>query len=108
MQYSNIHAIISNTEITLFATGGGHYGTPLAAINDNAGIMTISVLGKRTVLKMQKQIDLDVHIKNENLKSPASPLFTQPFIQAQTKENTKVPRHWPLCGEFTGDRTNGQ
>ena len=28
------------------------------------------------------------------------------------KENIKDPRHWPLCGEFTGDRwiprTNGQ
>ena len=34
----------------------------------------------------------------------ASPLFTRPFIQAQIKENTKAPRHWPLCGEFTGDR----
>ena len=36
------------------------------------------------------------------LKSPASRLFTQPFIQAQIKENIKAPRHWPLCGEFTG------
>ena len=36
------------------------------------------------------------------LKSPASRLFTQPFIQAQIKENIKVPRHW-LC-EGTGDR----
>ena len=34
------------------------------------------------------------------LKSPASRLFTQPFIQAQIKENIKAPRHWPLCGEF--------
>ena len=46
------------------------------------------------------------------LKSPASPLFTQSFIQTQIKENIKAPRHWPLCGEFTGDRwiprTNGQ
>ena len=46
------------------------------------------------------------------LKSPASRLFTQPFIRAQIKENIKAPRHWPLCGEFTGDRwiprTNGQ
>ena len=46
------------------------------------------------------------------LKSPASPLFTQPFIQAQIKENIKAPRHRPLCGEFTGNqwilRTNGQ
>ena len=42
----------------------------------------------------------------------ASRLFTQPFIQTQIKENIKAPRHWPLCGEFTGDRwiprTNGQ
>ena len=46
------------------------------------------------------------------LKLPALRLFTQPFIQAQIKENIKAPRHWPLCGEFTGDRaiprTNGQ
>ena len=28
------------------------------------------------------------------LKSPASQLFTQPYIQAQMKENIKVARHW--------------
>ena len=38
------------------------------------------------------------------LKSPASRVFAQPFIQAQIKENIKAPRHWPVCGEFTGDR----
>ena len=38
------------------------------------------------------------------LKSPASRWFTQPFIQAQIKENIKAPRHWPLCGEFTDHR----
>ena len=38
------------------------------------------------------------------LKSPASPLLFQPFIQKQIKENIKAPRHWPLCGEFTGDK----
>ena len=37
-------------------------------------------------------------------QSPATRLFTQPFIQTQIKENIKVPRYWPLCGEFTGDR----
>ena len=46
------------------------------------------------------------------LKSPASPILTQLFIRAQIKEDIKAPRHWPLCGEFTGDRwiprTNGQ
>ena len=35
-------------------------------------------------------------------RSPASRLFTEPFIRAQIKENIKAPRHWPLCGEFTG------
>ena len=29
-------------------------------------------------------------------KSPASRLFTQPFIQAQIKVNIKAPRHWPM------------
>ena len=46
------------------------------------------------------------------LKSPASRLFTQPFIKVPIKESIIAPRHWPLCGEFTGDRwiphTNGQ
>ena len=26
------------------------------------------------------------------------------FFRSQIKENTKAPRHWPLWGEFTGDR----
>ena len=26
------------------------------------------------------------------------------FIQTQKKTNIKAPRHWPLWGEFTGDR----
>ena len=46
------------------------------------------------------------------LKLSAWRLFTQAFIQAQIKENIKAPRHWSLCGEFTGDRwiprTKGQ
>ena len=33
-------------------------------------------------------------------------------IRTQIKENIKAPRHWPLCGEFTGEqwisRDNGQ
>ena len=31
-------------------------------------------------------------------------MFAHQFIRAQIKENIKAPRHWPLCGEFTGDR----
>ena len=39
------------------------------------------------------------------LKSPASRLFIiQLLVQAQIKVNIKAPRHWPLWGEFTGDR----
>ena len=30
--------------------------------------------------------------------------FTQAFIQGHIRESIKAPRHWPLCGEFTGDR----
>ena len=32
------------------------------------------------------------------LKSPASRLFAQPFVQVEIKENIKALRHWPLCG----------
>ena len=42
---------------------------------------------------------------------PGDCLFNR-FVQAQIKENIKAPRHWPLCGEFTGNRwiprTDGQ
>ena len=37
-------------------------------------------------------------LARKRYKSPASPLFTQPFIQVQIKENIKGLRHWPLCG----------
>ena len=26
------------------------------------------------------------------------------YSTAQIIENIKAPRHWPLCGEFTGDQ----
>ena len=32
-------------------------------------------------------------------------LFAQSFVKAQIKENIKAPRHWPLCGKSTGDRS---
>ena len=51
----------------------------------------------------QSNITLTSQWPRWRLKSPVSRLFTQPFIQTQIKENIKAPRHWPLCGEFTGD-----
>ena len=49
---------------------------------------------------------ITVTLKRERwrLKSPATRLFTQPFIQAQIKQNIKFLRHLPECGEFIGDR----
>ena len=34
--------------------------------------------------------------QKKRLKSSASRLLTQPYVQAQIKENIKGPRHW-LC-----------
>ena len=31
-------------------------------------------------------------------------IVTQSSVQVQIKENIKAPRHWPLWGEFLGDR----
>ena len=36
---------------------------------------------------------------------PYDCLFNRLF-KAQIKENIKAPRHWPLCGEFTGGPVN--
>ena len=67
---------------------------------------------KLLVLRMSVSITMTSQWARWRLKSTASRLFTQRFIQAQIKENTKAPRHWPLCGEFTGyrwiPRTKGQ
>ena len=34
----------------------------------------------------------------------ASQITSPTIIQAQMEENIKAPRHWPLWGEFPGDR----
>ena len=39
-----------------------------------------------------------------NGRDSVSGFFAQSFIQTQIKENIKVPRHWPMCAKFTGDR----
>ena len=43
----------------------------------------------------------DVTGTSWRLKSPATPLFVQPFVQAHIKGNIKAPRHWPLWAEST-------
>ena len=49
-------------------------------------------------------ITVTLQLMPRRLKSPASRLFAQPFVQAHTKENIKAQGHWPLWGEPTGDR----
>ena len=72
---------------------------------DQATLSLWSVLMQGiSILKMQSNITVTSQWARWCLKSSASPLFTQTLIQAQIKENIKVPRHWPSCGEFTGDR----
>ena len=53
---------------------------------------------------MARQVahDNDVIMDSMGSQITSLPLFTEPFIWAQIKENIKAPRHWPLCGEFTG------
>ena len=41
-----------------------------------------------------------------HLKSPASPSYTQAFIQAQINENIIAPRQWPLCGDFPAQKAS--
>ena len=36
------------------------------------------------------------------LQSPTSRFISQPYFQAQIKENIKPSRHWPLYGDSTG------
>ena len=62
----------------------------------------ISYTGKMTSLYWIRAHVLFWHIRPApwRLKSPASPLFTQSFIQVQIKENIKAPRHWPLRGNW--------
>ena len=65
-----------------------------------------------TVLKHLNTITVTSQWARWRPKSPWFRLFTQPFVQAQTKENIKAPRHWPLWREFAVGRliprTKGQ
>ena len=74
--------------------------------------MTLTQLASRYSRPCTVCITMTLWWARWRLKSPASRLFTQPFIQTQIKENIKAPHHWPLFREFTGDqwipRTKGQ
>ena len=84
------------------------------------GIIIVGLFKWDTCHSIGNTIWFDIHILHYDdvimgvivSQTTSLTMFTQPFIQTQIKENIKAPRHWPLCGEFTGDRwiprTNGQ
>ena len=45
----------------------------------------------------------DIIMSAVHLKSSVPPLFAQMSVQVQIKEYIKAQRHWPLCGEVTGE-----
>ena len=57
-------------------------------------------------------ITLQWRHNERDVESPASRLFTQPFVQAQIKENIKAPCHWlcegnsPVSDEFHAQRAS--
>ena len=89
-----------------------HFLTPMAQdflewllyiLHENAFIDFSALCSKQhETLTWVKGITVTSWWARWRLKSPATRLFTPPFIQI--KENIKALRHWPLCGEFTGDR----
>ena len=65
----------------------------------------LNVIGTNAIFVTLREHYSDVIMSAMASKTPASRLFAQPFVQVQIKENIKVPRHWPLWGESTGDHS---
>ena len=79
------------SDLVLQGTKEGHHGID-------------QVLVEYSDLSTSRDITMTSQWAWWRLKSSATRLFTQSFIQVQIKDNIKAPRHWPLWGEFTGDR----
>ena len=72
---------------------------------------SICKFGERSSQKTIASINVRrvMHYSAVILGETASLITSVPTVclsaySAQIKENIKAPRHWPLCGEFTGDR----
>ena len=90
--YSNIHKLVTDDLFTF-----PFLGVILYDLRENINVCTPIPSSHSACF-----ITLTSQWSRWRLKSPASRLFTQSLIQAQIKENIKIPCHWPLCGEFTG------
>ena len=82
---------------------------------DAFGIYRAAKLGILHHLLLRRSDLLHIHYSDVIMGAMASQITSLTIvysIQGKINENIKAPRHWPLCGEFTGDRwirrTNGQ
>ena len=69
----------------------------------NRGVKPIFVKNSPIITHINTRITVTSLWMPWRLESPGSPLFAHPFIRAQIKENTQVPRRWPLWGEKTSN-----
>ena len=97
---------------------GGYSRRVRGLLTESTGQRIASRMQRRHKSVMASPVDrLFVHYSDVIMGAMASQITSitivyPTFIQAHIKENTKAPRHWPLCEEFTGDRwiprPNGQ
>ena len=74
----------------------------------------VSQVGESGIAKLSQPLEIQWRYNERDGVSNHQPHDCLPnrLFKAQIKENIKAPRHWPLWGEFTGDRwiprTKGQ
>ena len=71
----------------------------------------MAVLGKATI-KLNDPLQWRHNERDGVSNHQPYDCFLNRLFKGKFKENIKTPRHWPLCGELTGDRwiprTKGQ
>ena len=87
---------------------GGHtfvkmHSNPYGGVSDMSSRSTLSnvCIQDFTQSSLNHYSDVIMGAMASQITSLA--FFTQPFIQAQIKENIKASRHWLMSGEFTGE-----
>ena len=72
----------------------------MAWISDNNHVIQLDVIPHRQLSSQNNDVIMGAMAPQIiNLTIVYSIVYS-----AQIKENIKAARHWPLCGEFTGDR----
>ena len=89
-----------------------------SVINSYAQLPTFSILFKPDNSSMESNLTEVSHYGDVIMGAISSQItsltivYSTVYSNADQRKKIKAPRHWPLCGEFTGDRwissTNGQ